>query len=73
MEKMEKKMENKYNVYAWYRKKDGTTSSAIRVAEGVDIRLASDYVDAYLNREDAEWDAYLVEQSDDPGMPEFSY
>ena len=58
--------EEKYNVYAWYRRKDGMPSAAIRVAEAVDISRATVTVDAYINR-GLEWDAYLVEVSDDPG------
>ena len=61
---MEEKL---YNVYAWYKKSDGRVSSALRVGEGLNISRANDMVDAYLNRKDTVWDAYIVEQSDDPG------
>ena len=54
-----------YNVYAWHK-----GGPAIRVKEGCSITEASFVVDAYLNR-GLEWDAYAVEQSDDPGwVPE---
>ena len=60
-------MEGLYNVYAWRWRPDGGSTPAVRVAEGVDITRATDTVEAYLNRQDAQWDAYAVEQSDDPG------
>lgn len=53
-----------YNVYAWEQ-----GHSAVRVLTGVPIEQASDCVDIYLKR-GLEWDAYLVEQSDDPGWPD---
>ena len=57
-ENMEKLL---YNVYAWH-----DHNPAIRVAEGKPFAEAAITVDAYLNR-GLEWDAYMVEQSDDPG------
>ena len=50
-----------YNVYAWH-----DHGPAIRVSEGVSITEANMVVEAYLNR-GLEWDAYAVEQGDDPG------
>ena len=60
-------MEGLYNVYAWRWRPDGGSTPAVRVLEGVPISEATIGVEAYLNRTDGEWDAYLVEQSDDPG------
>ena len=62
--------EKLYNVYVWEWKSSGQSTPAIRIKEGVDVREANDVVDAYLNREDGMWDAYAVEQSDDPGWVE---
>ena len=59
-------MESLYNVYAWQWKPSGSTP-AVRVGTGIDIIRANDMVEAYLNRKDGTWDAYAVEQSDDPG------
>ena len=58
--------EKLYNVYAWRWRPDGNSTPAVRVAEKTDIVRASNMVDAYLNR-GLEWDAYMVEVSDDPG------
>lgn len=60
-------MEGLYNVYAWQWRADGGGTPAVRVLTGVPISEASVAVEAYLNREDGTWDAYAVEQSDDPG------
>ena len=53
--------DSKWNVYAWYK-----GGPAIRVLTGVSVSEASMAVDAYLGR-GLQWDAYMVEQSDDPG------
>lgn len=57
--------EDSYNVYAWYRRKDGTTSSAVKVCTHVPLNEATVAVDAYMHR-GLEWDAYLVPVWDDP-------
>ena len=56
--------ESKWNVYAWHK-----NGPAIRVLVGGSVSEAAMVVDAYLNR-GLEWDAYMVEQSDDPGWSE---
>lgn len=60
-------MEGLYNVYAWQWKPNGGSTPAVRVKAGVPITEANFVVEAYLNRKDGTWDAYAVEQSDDPG------
>lgn len=58
--------EKKYNVYAWHKRKDGTQSPAVRVMTEVSLLDAGIGTDIYQNL-GPEWNAYIVEVSNDPG------